>query len=106
MLKQGLSINTTFYPPKFSLDSTFKHAYDVRLGKKSLLFLKAFEVLIRTTLNASQKLYLRKKTIVDISQLLISTWRISELSASPESVFLHFLVSPLVECVDVSDFQW
>jgi hypothetical protein len=24
MLKQGLSIDTTFYPPQFSLDSTFK----------------------------------------------------------------------------------
>jgi hypothetical protein len=23
MLKQGLSIDTTFYPPQFSLDSTF-----------------------------------------------------------------------------------
>jgi hypothetical protein len=26
MLKQGLSIGTTFYPPKFSLDSNFKGA--------------------------------------------------------------------------------
>ncbi len=31
MLKQGLSIDTSFYPPYFSLDSTFKSFTDAFL---------------------------------------------------------------------------
>jgi hypothetical protein len=42
MLKQGLSIDTTFYPPQFSLDSTFKAALKKFKYQASHALTKAF----------------------------------------------------------------
>jgi hypothetical protein len=47
MLKQGLSIDTTFYPPYFSLDSTFKRLrYPFMATKYAYLFSVCVEEII------------------------------------------------------------